>query len=192
VTRLLIYAGPNGSGKSSLRVGTSADIEPVDVVIDPDQIARGIDPASPRDADREAGRRAIEIFNVSLATGKSISLETTLSGHSIIRRIMAARMAGYHVELRYIALASVEMNVQRVRARAAGGGHFIEPEAIRRRYIGSLGNLPTVIGLSDHVVISDNSGVMPEPVLEIENGQIVRRGMIMPAWLVSTCPDLCR
>ncbi|GBQ51619.1 zeta toxin family protein (plasmid) [Komagataeibacter sucrofermentans] len=192
MTRLLIYAGPNGSGKSSLRVGTSVDIEPVDIVIDPDQIARGINPGSPRDADREAGRRAIEIFNASLAAGKSISLETTLSGRSVIRRITAARNAGYHIELRYIALASVEMNVQRVRARAAGGGHFIEPEAIRRRYIGSLANLPTVIGLSDRVVISDNSGVMPEPVLEIENGQIVRRGMTMPAWLVSTCPDFCR
>ncbi|WP_010518345.1 zeta toxin family protein [Komagataeibacter oboediens] len=190
MTRLLIYAGPNGSGKSSLRVGTSAGIEPVDVVIDPDQIARGINPASPRDADREAGRKAIEIFNASLATGKSISLETTLSGHSIIRRIKAAQMAGYHVELRYIALASVEMNVQRVRARAAGGGHFIEPEAIRRRYIGSLVNLPTVIALSDRVVISDNSGVTPEPVLEIESGQIVRRGVTIPEWLVSTCPDL--
>ncbi|MEZ7137441.1 zeta toxin family protein [Komagataeibacter sp. SM21] len=190
--RLLIYAGPNGSGKSSLRIGTSSQIEPVDVVIDPDQIARRLNPGSPRDADREAGRRAIEMFNASLVAGKSISLETTLSGYSIIRRIRAARDAGYHIELRYVALASVEMNVQRVRARAARGGHFIEPQAIRRRYVGSLGNLPAVIALADRVVISDNSGSVPEPVLEIEGGRIVRRGVNIPRWLNSTCPDICR
>lgn len=190
MTRLLIYAGPNGSGKSSLRVSTRVAIEPVDVVIDPDQIARAISPSDPRSADREAGRRAVTLFNVSLAAGRSISLETTLAGHSVLRRIRAARDAGYHVELRYIALASVEMNIQRVRARAACGGHFIEPDAIRRRYVSSLANLPAAIALAHRVVVSDNTEARPNPVIEIADGRIIHRVTPLPAWLTHACPDL--
>jgi predicted ABC-type ATPase len=58
MTRLLVYAGPNGSGKSSLRdQGVLPD--PVEVVIDPDRIARSLNPGDPRAADRAAGQAAI-------------------------------------------------------------------------------------------------------------------------------------
>ncbi|MFT8420874.1 MAG: zeta toxin family protein [Gluconacetobacter sp.] len=190
MTRLLIYAGPNGSGKSSLRVSTSAAIEPVDVVIDPDQIARAISPLNLRAADREAGRRAVKLFNASLGAGRSISLETTLAGRSVLRRIREAREVGYHVELRYIALASVEMNIQRVRARAARGGHFIEPEDIRRRYVSSLNNLPAAIALAHRVVVSDNTEARPCPVIEIAEGRVIHRVTPLPVWLIHACPDL--
>lgn len=188
--RLLIYAGPNGSGKSSLRDNAGADADPVDVVIDPDRIARSINPENARAADREAGRQAVALFNASLAAGRFISLETTLASRSVLRRIRLAREAGYHVELRYIALTLVDMNIQRVRARAARGGHFIEPVDIRRRYLSSLRNLSEVIALAHWTVISDNSGARPDPVLEIVEGRVVRRAAELPEWLVTACPDL--
>jgi predicted ABC-type ATPase len=96
--RLLVYAGPNGSGKSSLR-DTGALPDPVEVVIDPDRIARKINPVEPRAADRVAGKTALALFESSLAAGRSLSLETTLAGHSILRRLRTAKAAGYDVEL---------------------------------------------------------------------------------------------
>ncbi len=73
MTRLLVYAGPNGSGKSSLRdQGTSPD--PVEVVIDPDRIARSLNPEDPRSADRAAGQAALTLFSASLAERRSLSL----------------------------------------------------------------------------------------------------------------------
>jgi hypothetical protein len=96
MTRLLIYAGPNGSGKSSLR---EAQSEPVDIVIDADQIARTLNPTHPRNADRAAGRQALLLFQSAIAARQTISLETTLAGHSILTRLAAAKAAGYTLEL---------------------------------------------------------------------------------------------
>ena len=93
MTRLLVYAGPNGLGKSSLRdQGTLPD--PVEVVIDADRIARALNPADPRAADRAAGKVALVLFESSLAGRRFLSLETTLAGHSILRRVRTAKAAG--------------------------------------------------------------------------------------------------
>lgn len=63
-----------------------------------------------------------------------MSLETILAGHTILRRLRTAKAAGYAVELRYVALDLVALNIQRVQARVARGGHPIALDVIRRRY----------------------------------------------------------
>ena len=183
MTRLLVYAGPNGSGKSSLR-DQGALPDPVEVVIDPDRIARSLNPANPRAADRAAGQAALVLFNTSLTERRSLSLETTLAGRSILRRLRVAKAAGYDVELRYVALENVALNIQRVRARAAKGGHFIEPVDIRRRYAASLENLPTALAIVDRAILADNSGVQHRVVLEMLNQQVTRVAPHLPTWLV--------
>ena len=182
MTRLLVYAGPNGSGKSSLRDSGQSD-DRVDLVIDPDRLARDINPADPRRADREAGRQALLLFEHCLANRRSMSLETTLSGHSVLRRLQAAKAHGYELDLRYIALDLVDLNIQRVRARAAGGGHFIDPTDIRRRYSRSLDNLPTTLAIVDRATVSDNTGLKPRSVLQVAGRRIVHIEPGLPAWL---------
>lgn len=49
-----------------------------------------------------------------------------------------AKEAGFTVGLYYVALDSVETNVERVRQRVLKGGHDIPEENIRRRHKGSL------------------------------------------------------
>jgi predicted ABC-type ATPase len=56
VSRLLVYAGPNGSGKSSLREALG---ETTETVIDPEQIARAIEPRDRHSANRKAGTAAL-------------------------------------------------------------------------------------------------------------------------------------
>ena len=189
MTRLLVYAGPNGSGKSSLR-DQGAVPDPVEVVIDPDRIARELSPADPRAADRAAGKAALALFATSVAERRSLSLETTLAGHSILRRLRAAKAAGYDVELRYVALENVALNIQRVRARAARGGHFIEPADIRRRHAASLANLPEGLAIVDRAILADNSGMAHRVVLEMTGQRITRAVPDLPSWLLPLMPRI--
>ncbi len=133
--RLIVYAGPNGAGKSTLR-----DIggDPVEVVIDPDRIARELSPAAPDSVQVEAGRRAILLFQRCLLEGKTMSLESTLTGNTVLKRMSDAKRAGYAVELRYVALESAEMHIKRMEFRVRNGGHDIPPDTIIRRYENSL------------------------------------------------------
>ncbi len=68
MTTFIVYAGPNGSGKSSVRDVIDS---PVEVVIDPDRIARQINAADPRSVDPEAGRAAVRLFDDTIAARQS-------------------------------------------------------------------------------------------------------------------------
>lgn len=189
MTRLLIYGGPNGSGKSSLR-DHGRRTDGVEVVIDPDRIARSINPLSPREADRAAGQETLRLFAATLAARQTMSLETTLSGQTILRRLRLAKDAGYWVELRYVALDFVDLNIERVQARAAKGGHDIAPDVIRRRYASSFSNLPETLSIVSRAVLIDNSGAVPRAVLETVEGRIVTTAPDLPGWLRSLMPGI--
>lgn len=187
MTRLIVYAGANGAGKSTLRDG-GADL--VDLAIDPDRIARLINPAAFRTMDLAAGKEALRLFDVGLQAGQSLSLETTLTGRTVLARMRAAKDVGYDVTLRYVALASVEQNLARVDARARAGGHWIAPEVIARRVGNSLDNLAPAIAIADRSVLFDNSGPSHRRVLEVEQGRISFQSEQMPAWLASRLPQV--
>lgn len=75
---LTIVGGPNGSGKSTI---TSAlKLRQGMPVIDPDAIARELQPDAPAAVAVEAGREAIRQQTALLAQGASFAVETTLSG----------------------------------------------------------------------------------------------------------------
>lgn len=180
MTDLIVFAGPNGSGKSSVR---DAALNPAEVVIDPDRIARQINPADPRSVDAQAGRAAIRLFEESLARGQSICLETTLTGHSAVLRMQRAKDAGYAVSLVYVALHDPELNVRRVAARVRQGGHAIGPDTIRKRVGTSLANLPRALAIADQAIVLDNSGQMHQRVLEVAAGRVTYLSEPLPRWL---------
>ena len=192
MTDFIVFAGPNGSGKSSVRdaIGT-----PVEVIIDPDRIARGINPSDPRAVDAQAGRAAVHLFDDSLAAGKSMSMETTLTGHSAVQRMQRAKHAGYDVSLIYVALHDPELNVLRVAARArrgghARGGHAIDPNTIRKRVATSLANLPRALAIADQAIVLDNSGQIHRRVMETAAQRVTYLSDEMPEWLTQRMPDI--
>jgi len=182
---LILYAGPNGAGKSTLR---EAGDDQIDVVIDPDQIAKGLSGPAPEQLQIEAGRLALNLFKNSLDAGRSISLETTLSGHTVLNRIQAAKRAGYAVELRFVALASADLHVMRVQQRVLKGGHGIPAGTIIRRYRQSLENLPKAMELADHTLISDNSNTERRLLMRTELGVILAQDATPPAWFHNLLP----
>lgn len=185
--QFIVYAGANGAGKSSLRAGGT---DPVDVEIDPDRIARQINPSASRSVDFEAGKEALRLFDRTLAEERSMSIETTLTGRSILGRMQAAKDAGYDVTLRYVALNDPEENIRRVEGRVAQGGHWIAPETIRRRTTNSLENLPAAAAIADRSVLFDNSGTAHREVLAIERGRVIYQAPDPPAWLTGQIPRI--
>jgi len=187
MSRLILYAGPNGAGKSTLRdIGNDR----VEIVIDPDRIARELSSMAPDAAAIEAGRLAIQLFRDAVTQGKTLSLESTLSGKRILNRLAAARRAEYVIELRYVALLSADLHIQRVAQRVRKSGHDIPAETIIRRYDQSLENLPKAISLSDRVVVIDNSGPKRQFLLRAENGRVLELATELPAWFSSRWPAI--
>ena len=142
----IFYCGTNGAGKTTLR-GFNKDT--VQIVIDSDHIAMQINPENPRLVDNQAGRKAIELFKFAIKQQISFSMESTLSGNSILQRIKTAKENGFFVRLNYIGVNSVSINIDRVKARVASGGHFIDETIIRNRYDISLQNLTKILPLCD-------------------------------------------
>lgn len=185
----IFYCGTNGAGKTTLR-GFNKDT--VQIVIDSDHIAMEINPQNPRLADLEAGRKAIELFKFALKNQVSFSMESTLSGKSILNRMKQAKEKGFSLRLNYIGVNDPDINVRRVKARVKAGGHFIDEQTIRQRFEMSRKNLITALSFCDEVLIYDNSAEIPEVVFHIENYQITQIANNLVSWCENLRDELVR
>ncbi|MDO9957196.1 zeta toxin family protein [Glaesserella parasuis] len=179
----IFYCGTNGAGKSTLR---SFNQDSVQIVIDSDHIAMQINPDNPRLADIEAGRKAIELFKFAIRHNISFSMESTLSGKSILQRMEVAKK-NFYTRLNYVGVDDPKINIARVKARVKAGGHFIDEETIKRRYQISRENLIQAILLNDETFIYDNSSDSPKIQLVISaNKTVTKLADKLPQW----CEDL--
>ncbi|MCX6593284.1 MAG: AAA family ATPase [Acidobacteria bacterium] len=183
-------AGPNGSGKSTLTA--SVTFPGAATVVDPDAIARKLDPAQPARAAIPAAREAILQCRSLLASRSSFILESTLAGNGAIALFRAAKRMGYRTSLIYVALGDPELHIERVRLRVSRGGHDIPDSDIRRRYWRSLSRAPVVMRLADETVVLDNSGSHPERMLMLRSGQLTWRADCPPDWVEELSRELFR
>lgn len=174
--QLWVFAGPNGAGKSTFVDRYVRDRIPV---VNPDNIVRSLDPALGAAARLAlAGRRAVRERADLLASHRSFAIETTLTGHSELDLMRAARLAGYKVNLIYIGLASVQNSVSRVRERALRGGHDVPMADLLRRFA----NLPRAIALADRSILLDNSGEHRRLLHSREGGRVKFTAAALPEW----------
>jgi predicted ABC-type ATPase len=94
--------------------------------------------------------------------------------------------------MRYIALDTVEEHIERVKRRAARGGHSANERTLRGIHSSSLSNLRTALnpvksGI-EIVRIYDNSrsGAPPKLVLITHNGKVTWSAENLPEWLQRT------
>lgn len=186
-----VFAGNNGSGKSTLR-NLIIDKIGIDINIDPDAIARRIDPENPESKRIAAGKEVIKSVKRYIEEGKSFSIETTLAGKNAIRQIQKAKEMGYEVTMFYVALSSVEQNIERVAMRVKNGGHNILTEDIVRRSITSFNHLYEYTKIIDNLVLIDNSEDDGEIVLEANNGIISFETSPLPEWVTPVTEQLKR
>ena len=164
-----IVGGPNGSGKSTLVESMVLEGE----IVNADVVARMLAPDDPESASVRAAREVILRLGTLMEGRRSFNYETTLSSAQSLLVMKRALAAGYEVDLLFVVLDDVEMNVARVGMRVAQGGHRIPTEIVRRRYEKSLNNLGHAIALASEAAIVDNSRCEPSTLIEISEKQIL-------------------
>jgi len=167
-------AGTNGAGKSSI-AGAMFLAQGVEY-FNPDTAAREIASRNPGISQVEANSAAWQegkrLLERAIAEKLDFAFETTLGGRSIAGILEKALAEGIEVRIWYVALASVELHIARVKSRVERGGHTIPEERIRERYVKSRLNLIRLLPKLTELLLYDNSeeadpsaGEKPEPKL---------------------------
>ncbi len=187
--RMVIIAGPPGAGKSSLFALTDF----AENVFNADDRAAELNSGSyqsiPLNVRATVNREFEQFVHANIAAGTPFALETTLRSTITFEQARLARDNGFRVFMRYIALDTVEHHIERVKRRAARGGHSASETTLRRIHASSLGNLPVVLNPEksgmEIVRIYDNSQPESRPslVLSARRGKIVRLKDNVPQWL---------
>jgi predicted ABC-type ATPase len=174
--RLLVVAGANGAGKSTLTARLRKRFgDRLGRVLDPDAVARSLNPNDPRKAAILAARTVLQALQDGLGRRERLVYETTMSDRNRHLELIAqAQAQGFEVWVLYVGLGALERHVQRVRVRTQAGGHDVPGVDIERRYHRSLANLPAVIALADRVLVYDNAGRDMRRVVSIKAGAIRR------------------
>ena len=145
---VIVFAGPNGSGKTTI----TKMARTVGDYINADDIKM-----TTLCSDMEAAIKAEELRNAAINAHKDFTFETVLSTDRNLKLLQRAKAEGYFIRTIYVLTAMPEVNVIRVNARQAFGGHGVPEDKIRSRYSKALALIPQLVEISDIVHIYDNT-----------------------------------
>ena len=171
--RVLVIAGPNGSGKSST-ITTTGMVEIYgEMIINPDNYAKGISEIEDR-TERYvfAMKQCDALRNGLLEHGVSFGFETVASTQDKIDFIKKAAAKGYGVEVLFVSPGSAELCCERVQQRVRKGGHDVERSKVFARYERTMNYLREYIRIADVVSVYDNSGKSPVLVFSKTDGKM--------------------
>ena len=145
---VLAFAGPNGSGKTTV----ARKLPVVGTYVNADDIK-----AEYGLSDIEAAKHCESLRNALLEKGVDFSFETVLSTERNLLLLEKAKELGYEVQCIYALTCDVNINVARVKARHAAGGHDVPEDKIRSRYFRALALIQRLARVCDKLLIFDNS-----------------------------------
>ena len=185
---LYLIAGANGSGKST--VAKMLLSQKGLIFVNPDEIAKDLNPQDPPRARIEAGRVALARMSELLSQGKSLAVESTLSGKAHLAFVCKAKSLGYRITLVYSFVDSVDACIARIAMRVRAGGHHIPDEDVRRRYLRSKHNFLEVYSPSvdDWMLYYNGDSI---PVLVAAGGLHEEEKVIAPRLYNLFKEDLC-
>lgn len=177
-----IIAGANGSGKTTAyREARLEDPLGTVWIINPDALAARIAATEgPANANLQAVQRIERWLDASIDSHQTVGVETVLSTNKYRRLVEAAKRRGFRVNLVYVVLKDVTLNIGRVAARVAKGGHDVPENKIRSRRTRSFEQLPWFLANSDRAFIYDNSGASPSLLFEFNVDTISVHGRLFP------------
>ena len=149
---IVVFAGPNGSGKSTF---TELLKPPMDY-INADEIKKAL-----KCSDIDAAIEAEKQRETHLANGDEFCFETVMSTTRNLKLLQRAKEQGYFIRCYYVLTADPEINVCRVQARVADGGHDVPRDKVVKRYERALELVKEVVAVSDVCHIYDNSEEQP-------------------------------
>ena len=145
---VIVFAGPNGSGKSTITRMAKIGGE----YINADDIKR-----TTLCTDLEAAVKAEELRERMIVDRKDFTFETVLSTDRNLLLLQRAKEKGYFIRGIYVLTCNADINVARVNAREALGGHGVPEEKIRSRYDKALALIPKFVEICDILHIYDNT-----------------------------------
>ncbi len=131
---MYIVSGCNGSGKTTATYTLLPEMFDCTQFINSDEFAKSLSPFDPSAASVTASRYLLMRFKYLINRKINFCIETTLATRSLLSMVRDAQAGGYEVTVLYLWLNSVDIAIQRVKARVDAGGHDIPEEVIRRRY----------------------------------------------------------
>ena len=145
---VFVFAGPNGSGKTTLTRGLPV----FGTYINADDLKKEYSLT-----DIEAAQQAEALRHSLLDKGVDFSFETVLSTERNLSLLHKAKARGYEVQCIYVLTCDENINLARVKARKAAGGHDVPEDKVRKRYQRALALLPSLIDVCDKILVYDNS-----------------------------------
>jgi predicted ABC-type ATPase len=143
-----VLAGPNGSGKTTItqyfeKVGeyTNAD----DVV------------ASTGMSNEDAARFVDKKRYDAISEKRDFTFETVLSSDYKLEILRKAKEEGFFIKCVFVLTVDPIINVARVEARVAQGGHNVARDKIISRYKKSLANIKELLEICDILHVYDNT-----------------------------------
>ena len=145
---VMVIAGPNGSGKSTI----TRMAKVVGEYINADDIK-----ATTLCSDMEGALKAEELREQMINQKKDFTFETVLSTDRNLLLLKKAKENGFFVRGIYVLTVDPQINITRVNAREALGGHGVPKDKIVTRYNRALKLIPQLVELCDVLHIYDNT-----------------------------------
>jgi len=198
--RLRIFSGPNGSGKSTLykevkqyfsktsfvnadeleSVLAESEGHSINIILRENCIVD----QSKSTHSYETSLIASFIRWVLYNKRKGFAFESVMSHKSKLNEIISAKKKGLKIYLYFVCIDNTAINIERVKDRVRKGGHNVNTEKLKHRYLNKLKNLYPAIRLSDKVYLFDNSGKSPELIAEIFSDKMIIKSNFLPNWFI--------
>lgn len=149
---VLVLAGPNGSGKSTI----TQYFEIIGKYTNADDMVKATGMSN-----AEAAILADKSRYQSIEDKEDFTFETVLSSNYKINILQKAKDEGYFIKGVFVLTVDPMINVARVKARVASGGHDVETSTIIDRYYKSIDNIKKLMQICDILHVYDNTD---EPV----------------------------
>jgi predicted ABC-type ATPase len=153
---VLDYAGPTGSGKSTFisHLGYTGEYTNADDVV-----------ASTGMSNIDAAKFVDEKRYQAIKEGRDFTFETVLSSTYKMDLLRTAKRQGYFIKCFFILTKDPNLNVARVKARVLQGGHDVDPDKIKARYLRSLANIKELLEICDILHVYDNTLNEPRRII---------------------------
>ncbi len=193
--QLLIIAGGNGAGKSTF----SKDLSSVDAFIfDADKEIAKIEaryPGLPAESISYAvDQYFLDCVDSALTNSRDFTIETNFRDAGLMNIVNRFQENGYTISMVYLGLSDIQQSMDRVTARVAGSGHFVDTDSIRYNFEEGLKNLVYFADRFDNVEFIDASGGLNElkSLLSVQNRQLIFFADYPPEWAKQSLAQISR